>query len=561
MPIDPKKLKELLIETELVDEKTFDSVLKIAVKEKKPVEDLLVEKDVVSDQNLGRLIADSLGFRFINLRQVEINEKTLKTIPELVAKKQVVVVFKRDKDGIHLAMKDPTNVEVIASIEKKTGEKVIPYYATKQDILGSLTLYTKGIKEEFGDVIASNIGLVRKATPEEVPVIKIVDTILRYAYENHASDIHIEPREEKVVLRYRVDGVMHEIIDLPKNIHELIVSRIKIMSKLRTDEHRAAQDGKLQFKFEGQKVDVRVSILPIVYGENVVMRLLSEKARRFSLEDLGMGEADLKKVRSVMRNPWGMFLSTGPTGCGKTTTLYAMLKILNVPQVNIATIEDPVEYDIEGVNQIQVNPKTNLTFAKGLRSILRQDPDIIMVGEIRDEETAGIAVNAALTGHLVLSTLHTNDAATTLPRLIDMKVEPFLITSTVNASIGQRLIRRICTSCIQSHAITSKELDLVESQMGKDAIEKYKLNKKGTMFYKGAGCPVCNHTGYKGRTGIFEVLVMDDTLREMIMKNANADQIRILAIKNGMTTMLDDGMNKVLNGLTTIDEILRVTKQ
>ena len=342
---------------------------------------------------------------------------------------------------------------------------------------------------------------------------------------------------------------------------EMCIRDRKILSKLRTDEHRAAQDGRMEFTTENEKVDVRVSIIPISDGEKVVMRILSEKSRQFKLSELGLEKGDLEKVQRNFKKPYGMILATGPTGSGKTTTLYAILKMLNSREVNISTIEDPIEYDIEGVNQIQANPKTNLTFAKGLRSILRQDPDIIMVGEIRDEETAGIAINAAMTGHLVLSTLHTNDAPTTLPRLLDMQIEPFLIASTVNVAIAQRLVRKIHQGCVESYIPKADELKSIIGSIGKERAEKIGAHKKGFRLYRGKGCKLCNQTGYEGRIGIFEVLEMTEKIRQLVMKRANSDEIRQEALAAGMTSMLDDGLNKVVKGVTSIEEVVRVTKE
>ncbi len=395
---------------------------------------------------------------------------------------------------------------------------------------------------------------------EDVSVIKTVDAILVNGYNSKASDIHVEPYEEETLIRFRIDGILHDIVTLPKSLHELVVTRIKILSRLRTDEHRAAQDGKLRFKIEDGKVDARVSIVPIVYGEKVVMRLLSERARQHDLENLGFDEAQQVKVITNINKPWGMILATGPTGSGKTTTLYGILKKLNTREVNISTIEDPVEYDIEGVNQIQVNTKTNLTFAAGLRSIVRQDPDIIMVGEIRDEETARIAVNSAMTGHLVLSTLHTNDAATTLPRLLDMGIQPFLVSSTVNLVIAQRLVRKICEQCKQKIKLDEKTITLVERQISKELVAKYKLGKTVTV-YKGAGCKDCSSTGYSGRVGIYEILEMSEEIKELLMNKSNAAVIQQKSIEQGMVPMVERGIMKVLEGITTIEEILRVAKE
>ncbi|MCA9308021.1 type II/IV secretion system protein, partial [candidate division WWE3 bacterium] len=391
----------------------------------------------------------------------------------------------------------------------------------------------------------------------ETSIANIVDLFIEYAYETKASDIHIEPYENISQVRFRLDGVLHDQVQIPKDVHENVVSRIKVLAKLRTDEHLSAQDGKLRRKMEYEDLDIRVSILPLVEGEKCVLRLLASHGKDFSLSELGMDEQSLEKITKAYSNPHGMILTTGPTGSGKTTTNYAVLKMLNKREVNITTIEDPVEFDIEGVNQIQVNQKTNLTFAAGLKSILRQDPDIVLVGEIRDAETAGIAINAAMTGHLVLSTLHTNDAATTLPRLIDMEIEPFLVASTINIIVAQRLVRKICNKCKVSKEVPVKEL---EAKLPKNLTKKHFGKKKTLTIYEGKGCAVCNHTGYSGRLGIFELLEITPEIRELVMQKANADVLREAAIKEGMITMLEDGIKKIASGATTAAEVLRVTR-
>lgn len=388
---------------------------------------------------------------------------------------------------------------------------------------------------------------------DSASIIKIVDSFVEDAFLSRASDIHLDPYEDKLMARYRVDGVLHEIFTFPKGIHPEIISRIKVLSGLRTDEHQAAQDGRFRVKTQdGKSVDIRVSIAPTFYGENAVLRLLAEQAEAFTLDNLGFSEKDLPKLKRAIKKPYGMILATGPTGSGKTTTLYSIIKELNKPEISIITIEDPIEYSLSGVDQIQVNPRTGLTFANGLRSILRQDPNIVMVGEIRDEETAGIAVNAALTGHLLLSTLHTNDAPTTLPRLIDMEIEPFLIASTVNIAIGQRLVRKICLSCKAERKLSDEELKTLSSVLPP------KLFAGQHVFSYGKGCNVCDSSGYKGRIGIYEVMEMDDELRAAIVRQADASEIRRIALKNDMNTMIEDGFQKVLKGITTIEEILRV---
>jgi type IV pilus assembly protein PilB len=561
MEITNEKLKELIASLDLIPSERLESSFKFAQEHKKPLAEILVDGDLISDDHIGQIIADEMGYPFIDLDKVTIEETTLQLIPKVMAEKQGLIAFERDEKGVKLAMVNPGNFQLINLVEKKTGQEVFPYYTTSENIKLALSRYQKGIQNEFADIIQENISEAKKsARAEDLPVIKIVETILEYAYENGASDIHIEPQEEKTLVRFRIDGILHDIIDLPKNVHDLIVTRLKILSKLRTDEHRSAQDGKIRIKFGQDKLDVRVSIIPIIEGEKVVLRLLSERNRQFSLEDLGFSSDDLIKLKKEISKPYGMILSTGPTGSGKTTSLYAVLRILNRREVNISTIEDPVEYDMEGVNQIQVNAKTNLTFAAGLRSILRQDPDIIMVGEIRDQETADIAINAAMTGHLVLSTLHTNDAATALPRFLQMGIEPFLVASTVNIIIAQRLVRKNCSNCVVSSQVTIGQL---KEKFSSSLVEKYfgTDNDKKIRLYHGKGCKLCSNTGYGGRLGVFEVLAVSEEIRQMIMQRSDADIIRKQAIKEGMKTMIEDGIKKALAGMTTVEEVLRATRE
>lgn len=384
-------------------------------------------------------------------------------------------------------------------------------------------------------------------------VVRIIDALLEEAHARHASDIHIDPTRSDVRVRIRVDGVLIDLVTLPKTIHLEIISRIKVLSGLRTDEHQAPQDGRFRHTLtEGNFVDVRVSIAPTYHGENTVLRLLADHSEDFTLTRLGFSESDAQKIEIALHKPSGMILATGPTGSGKTTTLYTLIKMLNSPQVSIVTIEDPIEYSIDAIEQIQVNARTGLTFATGLRSILRQDPDIIMVGEIRDGETAGIAVNTALTGHLLLSTLHTSDAATTLPRLTDMGIDPYLVASTITIAIGQRLVRKICVECKEEMVLTASEARALSR------LELRQPFREGESVYRGAGCSSCADTGYAGRVSINEVLVADTVVKDAILRMASAREIRDIAIKHGMTTMLEDGFLKVRAGVTSIEEILRV---
>ena len=384
-------------------------------------------------------------------------------------------------------------------------------------------------------------------------IISLVDQLIRYASESRASDIHLDPNEKGLGVRFRIDGVLQDIFSFPREIRSEVISRIKVLAGLRTDEHQTAQDGRFRSLFEDiGPIDIRVSIAPAYYGENAVLRLLSDKAEEFSLDLLGFSDADAENVLRAIKRPHGMILATGPTGSGKTTTLYTLIKLLNTKEISIITIEDPIEYSVEGINQIQVNPRTGLSFANGLRSVLRQDPDIIMVGEIRDSETASLAVNTALTGHLLLSTLHTNDAATTLPRLLDMKIEPYLVASTVNLAIAQRLVRKICPVCKEKKLVSGSERKSLKGIFSDELLESAK------DFYHGKGCDKCGQSGYRGRLGIYEVMVVDDAIRESFLRRASAIEIRHLAIANGMTPMIEDGFRKAVSGLTTVDEVLRV---
>ena len=387
-------------------------------------------------------------------------------------------------------------------------------------------------------------------------IINLIDHLLERAIDIHASDIHIDPQEKGIRVRFRVDGVLEDIHPLPKNIHGEMISRIKILSGLRTDEHNAAQDGRFRSIVSNKGIiDVRVSIAPTYHGENAVLRILSDNAENFTLNTLGFTETDQKKIMNAIKKPSGMILVTGPTGSGKTTTLYTIIKMLNSKEISIITIEDPIEYAVADVEQIQVNTRTGLTFANGLRSILRQDPNVIMVGEIRDTETAGIAINSALTGHLLLSTLHTNDVSTTLPRLLDMKIESFLVASTISIAIGQRLVRKICEKCKIEKIVTDEEYKRLSETITDDIL------LKNINYFHGKGCSVCNNTGYKGRIVIAEILVIDEEIRSAILRKASANEIKQIAVKNGMTTMLVDGFKKALSGLTTIEEVLRVTHE
>ena len=557
MVLSDKELQALVTNSGIADPLRLSTAINFAQTANVPLDAALVEKGVLTDEQLGALVSSYYHVPFIVLSKISIPEDVFHIIPEKIAKKQKAIAFARTGAGINVAILDPTNSQIIELVAKKTGQRVNMYYATGRDIENTLQVYKKVLQKTIDILLKEDIKKATTAVYDDLPIAKIVDVLIDAAYQDKASDIHIEPEEHNSLIRFRIDGVLHEVLRVPKVLHDRIITRIKVLSGLRTDEHMSAQDGKMRMALEEENLDIRVSIIPIAEGEKAVLRLLSSRSREYTLADLGMAEKDLARVEAAYNKSYVMILSTGPTGSGKTTTIYAILKILNTREKNITTIEDPVEYRIRGANQVQVNAKTNLTFANGLRSILRQDPNIIFVGEIRDSETAGIAVNAALTGHLVLSTLHTNDAATAIPRLTDMKVEPFLVASTVNIIIAQRLVRKICDMCKTSMTATTDEL---KKHLPEDAIRKHFGDKAEITLYKGKGCKICHNTGYSGRLGVFEVLEITKDIRKLISERGDSDVINQKAREEGMTTMLDDGLDKVQRGMTTIDEVVRVTK-
>jgi len=558
MGISDEQLAAVLKENEYLTDAELTSVKQIATDNSIALFDAIIEKDLLSDENLGKIIADFLNLPFISLAKVTIPPEILSIIPEDLARKHKAVVFAEGKDGIKLATANPDNQAFLQFIGQKTGVPVHTYFTTEKELANTFRFYKKELQARFDELLKEQLAVANSSRVKDAPIAKLLDLLIEYAYYNKASDVHIEPRATDSITRFRIDGVLHDVLVLPKELHSQLITRIKILSKLRTDEHLSAQDGKLQIKLTEEDLDVRVSIVPVVQGEDSVLRLLSSKSRQFSLSDLGMSPKDLDKIKIAYRKPYGMILVTGPTGSGKTTSIYSVLKILNTRDKKIATIEDPVEYEMKGIVQIQVNPKTNLTFADGLRSILRQDPDIIFVGEIRDSETAGIAINSSMTGHLVLSTLHTNDAPTALPRLIDMKIEPFLVASTVNVIIGQRLVRKNCDNCRVSYTQARKELT---NRFAETIITKYFGKATDIRMYRGKGCAICHMTGYIGRVGIFEVLEVTENIQKLITEKQDSDMIKKEAIKQGMTTMFEDGLSKVQQGITSIEEILRATKE
>jgi type IV pilus assembly protein PilB len=570
------QLKKILLKTEILTDEQFQQYLKEAKEKNKKLESYLLEKKAVTPMMLYESAATYYKIPFIDLKTQTIRKDVLFMVPEPIATSHSIIAFDANDTEIKLAMLDPEDLEIIEFLEKKTGLKAIINLTTPDSISETIKQYHKSLKAEFDylsddDTKKTDAETDLKKLAEDLPVVRIVDTLLEYSVIEGASDIHIEPEEKNVLVRYRIDGILKNVMVLPKSVQSGIVARIKILANLKVDEHRMPQDGRFKITTEEYKVSFRVSILPTFDGEKIVLRLLNEQAQVLTLEQLGFLPKPLDKIKKNISKPHGIILVTGPTGSGKTTTLYTVLNILNTPEVNISTIEDPIEYRMAHVNQSQTNSKIGYTFASGLRAFLRQDPDIIMVGEIRDKETAEIAVHAAMTGHLVLSTLHTNDAAQTMPRLSEMGVPSFLIATTTNIIVAQRLVRKICPDCIQSFNLDNEQIKELEKQLDIESIletmEKEKTiisAKKGLkslLFYRGKGCKRCNNTGYKGRMGIYEVLENNDEIQSLMLKNASAPEIRRQALANGMITMSEDGFIKAKNGITTLEEIMRVTQE
>jgi type IV pilus assembly protein PilB len=566
MSINDEKLVAVLVQKGLVDDKTLDTVKRRAEAQDVSLEELLFESGLISDEVLGNIMAEIYGVPFVKLSDKNIPESLLPVVPYRLAQYQNLIPFEQIDHTLCVAFNNPQNYEIVNFLENKTGLTIKPFFATKNDLAKALKVYNRDINQKFAGMLGGKINEATTGEPEK-DSSKIVDTIILFAYQNNASDIHIEPHKDFVAVRYRIDGILSTITELPITIADLVTTRIKVLAKLRTDEHRAAQDGRIKIDLEGNEITLRVSIVPVYDGEKVVMRILSASNQELTLEALGYSKRNLEVIHNSILKTYGIILLTGPTGSGKTTTLYTILKMLNAPEVNISTIEDPIEYRLEGINQIQVNVKANLTFANGLRSLLRQDPDIVMIGEIRDEETAGIAINAALTGHLVLATLHTNDAASTLPRMLEMGVVPYLVSATAKLVIGQRLVRKICEKCKKPYSFATSQLTVFG--------EKFKLNEDlvkaltdvngGTLpetidLYKGEGCDLCHGTGFKGRTGISEALEVSDAIQKAILENKSPKELETIAESEGMTTIFMDGLSKVLQGVTTLEEVLRVMR-
>jgi len=574
------QIKQILVSENLVGKEEVDNLADQAKHLGSTLLDFLETKKKITQESFYKSVANFYHLEYTELKDSNVRKDVLFLIPESIASSHKIIAFDKNEKTIKIAALNPQDLEIFEFLSKKTNLEIEVYITSPNAVAKVLKAYHKGLNAEFVDIEnkkktdekkSENDGKDLKELAQDLPVIRIVDTLLEYAIYEGASDIHIEPGEKELNVRYRIDGILKNVMTLPKAAHAGIAARIKILSNLKLDEHRLPQDGRFKISTDDYKVAFRVSIIPTFDGEKIVMRLLNEKQQLLTLEMLGFQDKVLDIIKRNIEKPHGMILVTGPTGSGKTTTLYTILNILNKPEVNISTIEDPIEYRMQRVNQSQVNPKIGFTFASGLRAFLRQDPDIIMVGEIRDGETAEIAVHAAMTGHLVLSTLHTNDAVTTLPRIGDMGVPSFLIATTTNIIIAQRLVRKICQKCIYSYTLDEKgvselkkslDLETLFFDLEKEgAIAKDKQKAESLLFYRGKGCKDCNNNGYKGRIGIYEVLEISEKISGLILKKTTSDELTKAALEQGMMTMLVDGFLKAKNGITTIEEIMRVTKE
>lgn len=583
MVVNEEQLEKFIIDSGLVSRADFDKAKKKAEKNKKSISDTLLAEGNISEDDLRRTQAYVLGIPFVNLTDQKVDFVILSMIPEPIARKHNIIAFKKSSDTLEVAMLDTDDLTAIDFVKKKTGLKILPRLTDKESVKSALMLYQKTLKDEFGEIIERESASITvtpegkedetsekdlKKLAEDLPVVRIVDALLKHAIIQNASDIHIEPMENQLLVRYRIDGILHDAMTLPKNAAASVTARVKVLSNLKLDEKRLPQDGRFKIELDSQKVSFRVSVLPVFYGEKTVMRLLKEGGGGFTLEALGFHGHALEQIHEATRQVTGLMLVTGPTGSGKSTTLYTIMDILNTPDVNISTVEDPIEYQMPRVNQTQVKPQIGFTFATGLRSLVRQDPDIIMVGEIRDGETASLAINAALTGHLVLSTLHTNSAAGAVPRLIDMGVEPFLLVSTIKVIVGQRLVRKLADAK-EKYTLSDAEIKELEKKIDMERVLKA-LKDEGVVdkgatwhtvpFYKPKKSAE-SEDGFKGRIGIHEVLILTPTIRELVLKGGVTQIIEEQARKEGMLTMIEDGLFLAAQGITTIEEVLRVVTE
>lgn len=571
MHISNEKLRSLLTSSGIVTEPVFTSALDEARRFGQTVTSVLLGRQDITENYLTEILQPYFGVPVVDLRKMMIDPETTLKVPEAYAKARSVILYEIDeKRGLaKVAMTDPFDFDAIEFLRTKLGKIIEVSLTTPSSLKYGLKVYKRRLGVDFNQLIEENIQKTLTLTgetdigklAEAVPIVNILDSIIEHAATMNASDVHFEPLPKHVLVRFRIDGIMQEVLSLPSVIAPMLVARVKVLTAMQIDEHRVPQDGRFRFEVEeGNIIDLRVNVMPVMHGEKVEMRLLKSSARPLSLNELGLTDANIELLETEIKKPHGMLLVTGPTGHGKTTTLYTMLHLLNTPEVNITTIEDPVEYEIQRVNQTQVNTKAGVTFANGLRALLRQNPDVIMVGEIRDNDTVEISVHAALTGHLVLSTLHTNDAPGALPRLLDMGAPAFLLASTVNCVIAQRLVRRICQNCIGTIAMPAEARKLIEVQMAQQHAIRHAIKIPRTL-YKGHGCKICGNSGYVGQIGIFEILRVSDGIRELILKSAPLSEIRKLAEKEGMRSMFEDGMEKVERGQVTLEEVLRVVRE
>ena len=588
MILESKQLRDFLVDTGLVTKTEYNDIESLIKKGKvkDTPEKVLVSQGKISEDDLRRAQAYVLGIPFVDLRNQKIDLDVLSLVPEPLARKNNIVAFRKNIDSLEVAMLDVSDLSAIEFIKKKVGLKILPRLTDSASIKGAILQYQKSLKAEFGDLIQKDVQALKnygniegkvkeeatevslKKMAEDLPVVRIVETLLKHAVLQNASDIHIECMENDLLVRYRIDGLLHNAMILPKVAATSITARIKVLANLKLDEKRLPQDGRFNIDINGERVSFRVSIIPTYFGEKTVMRLLRENVGSYSLESMGLHGENLEKIYEAMKQANGMILTTGPTGSGKTTTLYTVLELLNSPTVNIATIEDPIEYQVAGINQTQVKPEIGFSFANGLRSLVRQDPDIIMVGEIRDNETAALAVNAALTGHVVLSTLHTNSAAGAIPRLLDMKIEAFLLVSTINIVLAQRLVRKL-TKAKEKYLLSKAELASLEkivdlnkvlATLKSENIVGKNDNWENIYFYRDKSS-LESKEGYSGRIGIYEVLKLSGAVKDLVIKGATAQEIEAQAKKEGMSSMLEDGIYKCVTGMTTIEEVLRVVTE
>lgn len=582
MRIRDAQLKRFILDSGLVPKLELEAAEAAAKKDGTPLFKVLINTGLMTEDDLRRIESYVLGVPFVSLKNQKIEHEVLSLIPEPVARNHNIVAYRKHDDALEVAMLDTADLPAIDFMKKKLNIKILARLTDTESMKHVLRQYQKTLQDEFGQIISKESSALKvvsedgeevseedlKKMSQDLPVVRIVDTLLRHAIVQNASDIHIEPMEEEMLIRYRVDGILHDAMKLPKHAAPMIAARIKVLSNLKLDEKRLPQDGRFKMEMDGQKVSFRVSVLPVFHGEKIVMRLLRENRGSFTLEGIGFHGTTLERIHDAMKQKTGIILVTGPTGSGKTTTLYTILDLLNTPEVNISTIEDPIEYQMPRINQTQVKSQIGFTFAAGLRSLMRQDPDIIMVGEIRDEETASLAINAALTGHLVLATLHTNSAAGTVARLIDMGVEPFLLVSTLRVAIGQRLVRRLCDGK-KSYTLSDSEekelrksvnLDTVIDTLREEEILGARQGVSSIKLFRPEPTADCED-GYRGRMGIHEVLPMTESIKELVLRNATADEIEAQARKEGMLKMVEDGVYKAARGMTSVEEVLRVVSE